>query len=279
MVFSVSTKFISAVVFATSLASAAPAENTALQKQLPSAFAGLGWSIGGVPLGVDFVTAVQAADPSVRLKTHKWVAKRTSIREPDIAPHDEYRFVNFGVTDIRALTDRKIVNATHWHTGSMAWKVERKVTSNKPDLMPTADALVAAVMEAFGNAPAADRNVTGRGGVTQRSRNRLSYAIKNGTYHDGPCYEVGLSYAPRNSPRSVEYEGAKAIIAQIKSGNFCEGVLTVTYADGQLGRLREFHIVAQDFLMEAENFVHNIDVKRQLVQEHENNLPSVEPKL
>lgn len=244
-----------------------------------SAFSGMGWTIGDIPLGFDFQTTMSAAQPPQILQKQTWVAKTTSVLDKPIAPHPEFKQSNFGVTDIRAVTDRFVVTPTHWHGGNMVKEVSRSVSSNKPELMPTEESLLKAVETKFGTPPNVERS-TQLGWMTGYSTTHfVNYPIKNGKIINGPCFPLNTRFSGPFVKTVDAYEMAKSVIRQIETGNYCDGMLTVTYQIGKLKRLRSYQIIARDFLMDAKDYVNDIETKVRLLKEHTENLGDVAPKL
>lgn len=280
MTFPILPRFMPVLAIITHLASPASADETTDGiKPLTSAFTGLGWSIGDVPLGEDFVTTMQTASPSTKLETRQWAAKRGTSRIQPVAPHDDYAGAGFNVTTTRGVQDRTVVEPTNWHTGNRVWLVSRTVQSNKPELMPTADDLIASVIEKYGPDPVTGRKNTAIGSMGHFPRGTLSYPVKDGQRHDGPCFDINKKVAALNASSSAEYEAARQRVSDITTGMMCEGVLVVSFANGRAGRLREYKITAHDFRMEAANIVHDYETKLRLLEEYEQNLPGVAPKL
>lgn len=246
---------------------------------LPSAFEGLDWTIGQFPLGVSFAEAMQIAEPNRRLGTKRWVAKTTSALRDPIMPHTEYDGVNYGITNINAVSDRTSISPTHWHTGSMVKSVTRTVKSSKPELMPTPEDLVAATKAKFGPNPKTDARTYGLGGVGQRSFEILAYPVKNGELHSGKCFSFDAGFSGPHRSTQEKIEIAQAFVRDIREGGACEGVVVVMYSEGRSGRLREYRIVARDFLMDAENYLQDIETRIQMLEEYEANLPTVTPEL
>lgn len=247
-----------------------------LQKQLTSSFTGFDWSIKNIPLDADFVTAMQKSNPSVRLKKKRWASRDIASITP---PHDEYEGTNFGVSNIQGVNDRTVVAPTHWHTGGMIWKVERTVKSSKAELMPTAADLAASTIAAFGPDPVTDSRTYGAGGMGQQSFQMLAYPVKDGARHEGPCFNIDMRFGNMTAGITERYNAAQKVIADIENGQHCDAVVMVLYSEGRMNRLREYRIVARDFLMEAKNHMHDVDTRERLQQQHQNSLPTVAPKL
>ena len=244
----------------------------------PSAFEGMGWAVGKFPLGVPFREAMAVAAPQQRLVTRQWTAKRTSALKPPIMPHTEYDGSNFGVTNINAVSDRTSVVPSHWHTGSMVKSVTRTVKSSKPELMPTPEDLVEAVKARFGPKPKTDVRTYGLGGMGQRSFKILAYPVRNGQLHNGACFNIDKSFSGPNKSVQEEMKIARSIVSDISRGA-CEGLFVVMYNEGRSGRVREYRIIARDFLLDAEDFLNDIETKARLLEEYESNLPAVKPEL
>ncbi|WP_298976561.1 hypothetical protein [uncultured Roseobacter sp.] len=258
-----------------SSASAQEAEKPLLQN-LPSAFEGFGWRISNVPLDVNFPTAMQAVNPSLRLKLRRWTA---NYGRGNVLPVDEFESIGFNITDVQGVKDRTTVTPTHWHSGQMIWRVDKTVKSNKPELMPTAADLEAAIIAEFGADPVDSQKDFGARGLGKGSYKILAYPVKDGARFSGPCFDPTTSLYRSTAKPQAKYQVVKDMEDKIENGGYCEAVLMVLYAEGRMGRLSEYRIVARDFLMEARHMIHDLETRVRLLEAERNNLPSVQPKL
>lgn len=253
-----------------------PASDGLSNVEAASAFAGLGWTIGTVPLGLDMKTAMAVGAPNVRLDMRNWVAR--GKRGVEAGARSEPDFVNFGVTDIWGLTDRTVVQPAHWHMGSLVISVEKRVNSKKPELMPTKEALIAAAVEKFGPPISLDSRPTQLGFMPAPGSDYMLYPVKNGQLHNGPCFDPDMGRPMMETNQEV-HDRNSAIIRQIETGGYCEGVLAVRYTEGSMGRLDSYSIIARDFLLEARNEVNDIEVQIKLLDEQLKQMPEVVPEL
>jgi hypothetical protein len=241
-----------------------------------SAFSGLGWTIGTVPLGLGMEESMSVGAPGVRLNMRNWVAR--GQRGVQAGAREEPDFVNFGVTDIHGLTDRTVLQPAHWHMGSLVFRVEKRVNSNKPELMPTKEALIAAVIEKFGPPISLDSRSSQAGWFPSPGSELLLYPVKNGELYDGPCFDPDMGHPMMETNEEV-YNRNKAVVVQIETGGYCEGVLAVRYTEGGMGRLDSYSILARDFLLEARNEVNDLEVQVKLLDEQLEQMPEVKPEL
>ena len=195
--------------------------------EIRSSFAGLGWSIGNVPLGLDMQSTMIEANARSKLKRVTWAAKSGTAMGSPIAPVEQYGYGRLGVMNIHKVSDQTTVHPTDWHTGQMVFRVGRHVSSRKPELMPTPEDLVAAVIAKYGGSFLDDAKTYAKGGIGQQSFSIMAYPVKNGRRHNGACYDIDFAFATGLNAAERRYNKAKEVLTQIKSGNHCKAVLVV----------------------------------------------------
>jgi hypothetical protein len=242
-----------------------------------SAFSGLDWRINGIPLALDYKAAMADAHPDVSIPAATWKHGGTALRPP-IATREELGFVNFGVTDIHGASDRTVVSPTHWHSGMLMHRVERQISSSNPELMPTADSLLATVQAAFGDYPSTDWVVYGQGGLGAQGFEIVQYPVRDGQVGDFPCFRIDTALgAMKTTEEKIEYY--RDILAKVETGGYCEGLLAVMYSEGRMGRLRDYKIIARDFAMEAQNELQDIEIRLKFSEDYVEAMPEVKTKL
>ncbi|MBJ3763572.1 hypothetical protein ILP92_12520 [Maribius pontilimi] len=240
-----------------------------------SSFAGLNLDINSIPLGYDFLTTLSVADEKKKPETWQWAAR--GGRNP-VGVRQEYTITS--VYDNKTPGVKKVVSIypTHWHSGQIAYRVERTVSSNDPEKMPTEAGLIEAVTEKYGQPIRESSYVVGAGGMGAQRFKVLEYPIKDAKVSDIRCDGIRGNFG-MSTPSREEYANASDMLNQVERGATCEAILAISYSVGRNDRLRSYNVAARDIRLELENVIKDRDIKLEMVEKYDSSVPDVSPEL